>query len=315
MSKSYFLHGAILALLLGIVASVGMYNRPPSNFPSGEIISIEKGMGLKQISQSLEQKHVVKSAFLVRIFALWRGGEKKISWGEYYFKDPISAWEVARRLTEGRFGIPAAKVTIPEGLASYEIADILAANLPGFNRTAFLRLAAPQEGYLFPDTYFLFQKTPPAEVVATLKENFDKKVRGDEKLTHATTSLTDLVIMASILEKEAKTDIDRKMVAGILWKRISKGIPLQVDVTFAYIHGTSTPQVTYKDLAIESPYNLYKHTGLPPGPISNPGLEAMRAAAEPILTPYFYYLSDKSGTMHYAKTFEEHIANRNKYLK
>lgn len=121
--------------------------------------------------------------------------------------------------------------------------------------------------------------------------------------------------MASLIEREAKTDEDRKTIAGILWNRIDLKMPLQVDAVFGYIKGIDTYHPTSEDLSIESPYNTYLHAGLPPTPISNPGLESLHAAATPTKTDYLYYLTGKDGVMHYAKTFEEHKANRAKYLK
>lgn len=126
--------------------------------------------------------------------------------------------------------------------------------------------------------------------------------------------ISDVIIMASILEGEALPK-DRQVVAGILWKRLSIGMPLQVDATFRYINGKGTYDLTADDLKIDSPYNTYIHKGLPPGPISNPGIDAISASLNPIPTKYLYYLTEKDGTIHYAKTFTEHIANKNKYLK
>ena len=116
--------------------------------------------------------------------------------------------------------------------------------------------------------------------------------------------------MASILEKEARKLETRKVIAGILWKRIEIGMPLQVDAVFGYIHATSTYSPTFEDLEVDSPYNTYTNRGLPPGPIGNPGLESIRAALEPTKTPYLYYLTGKDGFMYYAKTFDQHVANR-----
>jgi UPF0755 protein len=121
--------------------------------------------------------------------------------------------------------------------------------------------------------------------------------------------------MASILEAEARTTETRKIISGILWKRMEIGMPLQVDAPFQYIIGKNTFQLTTNDLKFDSPYNTYKYKGLPPGPIGNPGLDAISATVNPIKTNYLYYLSDVRGNMHYAKTFAEHVINKEKYLK
>jgi len=120
--------------------------------------------------------------------------------------------------------------------------------------------------------------------------------------------------MASIIEKESLNGDERQIVSGILWKRISLGMPLQVDATFLYINGKASAELTKDDLNIDSPYNTYRNKGLPPGPINNPGLDAIVAALYPKDSPYLYYLHDKKGKVHYAKTFNEHVANKRKYL-
>ncbi len=120
--------------------------------------------------------------------------------------------------------------------------------------------------------------------------------------------------MASLLEKEARTYDVRRTIAGILWNRIDADMPLQVDAVFGYIKGTKTFHPSYADLDIESPYNTYRNKGLPPGAIGNPGIEAIRAAATPLETKYFFYLTDREGVMRYARNFEGHVRNRALYL-
>ncbi len=127
--------------------------------------------------------------------------------------------------------------------------------------------------------------------------------------------VSEIVILASLLEEEASTSEDRRIVSGILWKRLSMGMLLQVDATFQYINGKGSLELTLDDLKIDSPYNTYKYKGLPPTPISNPGLDSIRAAVIPTKTNYLYYLSERDGTMHYATTFAEHLRNKARYLR
>ncbi|MCX6701950.1 MAG: endolytic transglycosylase MltG [Candidatus Zambryskibacteria bacterium] len=178
----------------------------------------------------------------------------------------------------------------------------------------FLTLAKSNEGYLFPDTYFISKTAKSMDVINMMKENFEVKINSVSGIATSTHKLKDIIIMASILEGEALPK-DRNIVAGILWKRLEMGMPLQVDSTFAYINGKNTYELTLDDLKIDSPYNTYKYRGLPPGPISNPGLEAIISAINPIKTKYLYFLTEKDGTIHYAKTFEEHKRNKELYLK
>ena len=146
--------------------------------------------------------------------------------------------------------------------------------------------------------------------------NFNKKIESwSGAIETSKHSLRDIIIMASILEREAATSEDMALVSGVLWNRISKGMPLQVDATFMYLLGRKSSELTTADLKIKSAYNTYTNKGLPAGPIGNPGITAIRAAIHPTATSNMYYLSDKDGVMHYAKTFNEHIANKAKYLR
>ena len=149
-----------------------------------------------------------------------------------------------------------------------------------------------------------------------MRENFDAKISSlSADINTSGHSISDTVIMASIVEKEARTSTNRKIVAGVLWNRLALGMPLQVDAVFGYIFNRDTYSPSLADLKTESPYNLYLHIGLPPGPIDNPGLDSLLAALHPTKTNYFYYLTDPNGVMHYATTFAEHQANQMKYLR
>ena len=190
------------------------------------------------------------------------------------------------------------------------------------------------EGYLFPDTYNFPSDDLLSvdDVVIKFLDNFDKKTKllRDEMKTREAVFITDfynlplkprkvdfhdIVIMASILEKEVRTLDDMKMVSGLLWKRISIGMPLQVDATIAYITGKKTGEITRDDLKIISPFNAYLNKGLPLGPISNPGLIALDAALNPTQSDYLYYLSKPTGETVFSKTLEEHNRAKNLYLK
>jgi len=212
-------------------------------------------------------------------------------------------------------------VTIPEGLSVKQIAEILeSARL--FSKDEFIKIAQKEEGYLFPDTYRFYKDAKPEGIVAKMKENFNKKVEREvlEEIANSVVAgqkrqLGETIIMASILEEEVKSTEDRKIVAGILWKRLDRGMGLNVDAALTYILGRASHDLTIDDLKFDSPYNTYRYRGLPPTPISNPGLDAILAAASSTPSKYFYYLTDKEGAVHYAKTLEEHALNKFKYLR
>lgn len=210
----------------------------------------------------------------------------------------------------------AVRITFPEGFTTREMALEVNKTFPTLSTTTFRLAASPYEGYLFPDTYIFSALVSTTTIITTLRENFNAKIAPlKDDVARSGHSLEEIVIMASLLEKEARTDESRRIVAGILWNRLKLGMPLQVDAVFGYIFGRDTYSPSAQDLKTESPYNLYLHTGLPPGPINNPGLHTLNAALHPATTTYLYYLTGSDNLMHYATTHAGHQANRAKYLK
>lgn len=289
---------------------------PPADFPVPYRLTIESGQTLFSISHELAGDHAIRSTRMFEIFMITLGSERRVSDGEYYFDSPVSSLQIALRISGRQFGIDRTKVTFPEGFTNKQMADRLASVLPGFDSVLFLTLAKGTEGYLFPDTYGFFPSVTPDFVVAALKRNFAKKVDPlAEEIKTSGRLLHDVMIMASIVEKEAAGDSDRAVVAGILWKRFDTGLALQVDAPFLYILGKESSELTRADLAINSPYNTYRNKGLPPTPIGNPGLASIKASIHPQTSPYLYYLHDKDGMIHYASTYKEHQKNIAKYLR
>src|SRR3990167_9787031 len=211
-------------------------------------------------------------------------------------------------------------VTIPEGLNSGEIAQVLGKNFNGLKNSDFQK----NEGYLFPDTYWFKEGETGGEIIKKMTDNFEVKTRG--LVTEISVSkLHEAVIIASLLEKEVKTENDMRLVAGIIYKRLELGMPLQTDATVAYGACLSkwlsqricdVVQVNLiENIKIDSPYNTYTRKGLPVGPISNPGLKSINSALNPQTSDYLYYLSTRDGSqMIYSKTAGEHAGNRKKYL-
>ena len=179
----------------------------------------------------------------------------------------------------------------------------------------FIAKAKSLEGYLFPDTYIFQTNTGVYTVIEAMQANYNRKIATvEDKIKASGKTESDIIKMASIVEEEGRTTETRQIVAGILWKRLALSMPLQVDSSFKYINGKTTATLTTADLKIDSPYNTYLYKGLPPTPICNPGLDSIIAVLSPIKTDYLYFLTDKDGVMHYAKTFDEHVANKQKYL-
>ncbi len=289
--------------------------RPPDDFPTDDLVSVDSGMPLSQIAQSLYEQKVIRSPFAFEVFVRILGRERGVQAGDYIFNEPKDSWTVAKAISIGAFGLEPRRVRIPEGATTREMATILSASLPRFDADAFLLEARPQEGYLFPDTYFFLPNADEKTVVQAMRQNFDTQIESLQPQIDASGhSLSDIVIMASIIEREARNPTDRRLISGVLWNRIKKGMPLQVDATFLYTIGKNTFQLTTADLKTDNPYNTYTNKGLPPGPIGSPSLDALEAAATPTPNDYLYYLADKNGVTHYSKTYAQHLANKAKYL-
>lgn len=287
----------------------------PVGFEAPTVVEIERGKPLALIAEDLEEKGIVRSSFWFTLFSMLSGGERGAVAGNYYFAHPQNVITVAARISGGEYELEPVKVTLPEGATAKEMASILKQKLGNFDEKEFLVLAQGREGYLFPDTYYFLPGEKPETVILALEDTFLERIKTlQSELTAFGKPLEEVITMASLLEEEARTTESRRIIAGILWRRIAEGMRLQVDAVFPYIIGKNTFELTRADLAVDSPYNTYRNPGLPLGPISNPGLDSIRAAVTPIPTPYLFYLSDKTGSFHYSKTYEEHLRKKNRYL-
>ncbi|HUX80962.1 MAG TPA: endolytic transglycosylase MltG [Candidatus Paceibacterota bacterium] len=308
----------VLVLVFLGIGAAGSYAllAAPNNFSSGTIVRIQYGTSVPEIAKELADAHVIAHPTLFRLFLRLAGTSNDIQTGVYKFKNPPNLFQVVFRLATGDFGLPAVRLTFIEGATVREDALQIAQALPDISAKNFLTLAAGQEGYLFPDTYFFQSSADVPSIIALMRSNFDAKIALlTPDIATSKHSLSDIVIMASLIEKEARTSADRRMVSGILWNRIARSMPLQVDAVFGYIYNRETYAPSFTDLKVDSPYNTYLHIGLPPGPIDNPGLDSLEAAVHPTPTHYLYYLTDKNGDMHYATTYAEHQANLRTYLR
>ncbi len=285
----------------------------PVGFPTGAYIPIDEGSSLRTIAEKFEERGVVGNAQLFEWTVRLLGDDKHIPAGYYFFSRQENLVWVAMRLLSGDFQVDPVRITIPEGSTVAEISKTLVQKLPDFNRREFVERA--REGYMFPDTYFFRPGQSTETMLSVFDNNFRAKTFSIQKqLTASGHTQGELLAMASILEKEASKTKDRQMIAGVLWHRIDIGMPLQVDAVFPYIMNKNTFELTLDDLAFDSPYNTYKYKGLPPGPINNPGLDSILAAATPVKTKYIFFLSDKNGVFHYATTYAQHMAYRKQYL-
>lgn len=303
----------VLFIALGLSFVYAVTFSAPFNFPSDSMVKVKQGSSIADVAVLFKERGIVRSVFWFEVATRLAG--RNVIAGEYYFERPSSVFSIASRLARGDYDLEPIKVTIPEGANVFEITKLLSQSLADFDDKKFLELAESKEGYLFPDTYFFYPGAEPELVIQTMENNFTLNMA---KISTTTVlsgiSLNDILTMASLLEEEAPNTEDRQIIAGILWRRIEIGMPLQVDAVFPYIIGKNSFNLTRADLQTDSPYNTYKYKGLPPGPITNPGLDSIYAAVTPRKSTYLYYLSDLEGNFHYCSTYTCHVANKAKYL-
>jgi UPF0755 protein len=239
-------------------------------------------------------------------------GSKAIRPGVYTFSSHDSAWRIYRTLLKGPSLV---RVTFPEGWTDKQMAALLDAR--GVTPAAdFLAITekGKMQGFLFPDTYLFEQAVPAQDVVRRLADRFKEKEPKDFKERAKTLHLTyaQLVTLASIVEREAQASQERPLIAGVFLNRLKKHMHLESCATVEYSLGGWKPHLNYKDLQVESPYNTYRHPGLPPGPICNPGKASLEAAAHPAQTDMLFFVADGKGTHRFSRDYDEHLAVQKK---
>jgi UPF0755 protein len=301
----------LIFVLLIVVLSVGglLWVKNAVEPVSGQEKSVDflitKGSSVTLIANNLYKNGLIKSPLAFKFYVQLMGKQKRIAAGEFRLSPSNDLFETVDILQKGPIEL---WVTIPEGLRHEEIATKFTNGLEkdeAFTQE-FVSLAEDLEGYLYPDTYLFPKEVTAQQVVNRMKDTFNKKV--------GTEITQNQVIMASLIERETKGNAEKPVVAGILYKRIANGWPLQVDATIQYAKG-SWASIYSEDKQLNSLYNTYKYQGLPPGPISNPGLPSLKAAQNPEESEYWYYIHDNSGQIHYGVTLEDHNSNIAKYLR
>ena len=329
--KKFLIPFAILATVLLLIAFWWVsFTKPVGSSEEEQRFVITRGSSAVKIGNNLYEEGLVRSSLAFRFYVQLTGRSKKIQAGAYDLSPNLSLYELVDELTSGPRQV---WVTIPEGLRREEIADRFVVGLEKKGeeatefRNRFMVLTSGEEGYLFPDTY-LFERTATADlVVSTVRNTFETRISTlQEEIESSDLSLTEIVILASIIERETLTGDERPIVAGILKNRLDIGMGLQADATVQYAAASQRCGVgavecdwwrppTGTELSINSSYNTYRFAGLPPGPIASPGIASLSAAASPSTTDYLYYIHDASGQIHYAETFEEHNSNVARYLR
>ena len=333
-----FIRRIIISILVIIlVAEYFFYFRhqvyySQGSYPGEKIIEITEGEKTTQIAQRLEDEGFISQKIYFYYYLKTTGLTSGIMPGEYQLSGTMTIPEIISVITNVKKKF--VRVTFPEGFTMKQMAERLNANdLPGDdflqiaenpnemqNRYSYLQDDSIKtlEGYLFPDTYFFKQDAEAKDIIGRMLDTFDQKFDAEmrEKIATDGKNISDVIVMASMVEKEVQTPEDMKIAAGIFWNRLAIGQRLQSDAPLSYILDDNIDSHGAADLAYDSPYNTYRYAGLPPGPICNPGKNALLAAIYPTESPYNYFLTatvNGEKKVVYSKTFEEHVANKRKY--
>jgi UPF0755 protein len=313
----FILIGCVLVIL--VVLGGLLWMNQPIGFPNQlRLVDIPPGTSFTEVSRLLRQHHLIQSEWFFTLLARVQRVDRKIIPGEYELHGGMQSTEVLNKLVKGE--VYKYAVTIPEGYTVIQIADILSQkNLA--DRQEFLRLtrdpafignlhiqAPTLEGYLFPDTYQFSRYMPPESILRAFVTRFHEMVTPELRTRALAMGMTlkEVLTLASVVEKETGLAAERPLVSGVFHNRLQKGIPLQSDPTVIYALESFDGNIRKADLSVNSPYNTYKILGLPPGPIANPGLAAIKAALYPTPTDFVYFVARNDGSHQFSVTLAEH---------
>lgn len=316
----------LLLLILvggGVLFYLAQQMLQPVDASQTETVSFEvpKGQPITRIGERLTEQGLIRHPLVFRLMVRQLNAANKIQAGTFELSPSMTPEELIAGMSQGTDDV---WIKLLEGWRREEMAESIASlELPEFDEEEFLELTDGLEGYLFPDSYLIQRGYTTEQIVNLLTDTFEQKVEVGlkDEIAEFGKSLEDVVVMASIIEREARGDEQMRMVSGVLWNRMDIGMALNVDATLQYIKGYDRVQKSWwaPPLAVdkerESPYNTYKYAGLPPAPIANPSLGAIKAALNPAETEYFYYLHDPTGRIHYGVTLDEHNVNVQRYLR
>ncbi len=324
--------GAMIIVLA--VQSWRAYGQAPDDDAPSVTFVVDEGESFASVAARLDDEDLVASAFWFKVTAALTDRVDQLKPGAFVLQPDMNYTAILELLAVAQNND--VTLTIPEGYTLAQIGELVTTNfeitIDEWRRAT--GSASPQalhafvvaagkpdgvdlEGYLFPDTYRFFADAGVDEIVETLIDTTAARIAALGVPSGDASGMTthDVLTLASIVEREVRTETSMKNVADIFLKRLAAGMPLQSDATINYVTGGDDPSVSLADLEIDSPYNTYMYPGLPPGAIGNPGLRAIAAVLAPTANPYYYFLTTDEGDIYYAVTFDEHVTNKAKYLR
>lgn len=313
-----FLMLCLLGVVVIVISGFWFINdiRRPLPLTSAITLELSSGRGIRSLSAILKDKGLVRHPLIVRLSARIYGYDTRLKAGEYRLEPGMSLLDVLEKISDGKVILH--RLTLPEGLTSAQMLELIADNpLLSGNITE-----SAAEGEMLPETYSFHKGTPRNQIIRNAKSAMQKALREtwqNRAEGLPLNSLQELLILASIIEKETAVSSERAKVASVFINRLNKNMLLQTDPTVIYALTQGKKELgrslRRKDLSVDSPFNTYKYAGLPPAPICNPGLKALEAAAHPEDTPYFYFVADGNGGHRFAKSLSEHNRNVKNWLK
>jgi UPF0755 protein len=299
-----------------LFVTVQQFAKAPADFPAGTTIEILPGTGISAITKQLKASGIIKSDLLLYIVLLTQYEPENVKASTYTFTEPQDVYAIANKLVKGDFNSNLISFTHIEGERATHIAENAAKQLTDFSAREFMQLASTSEGKLFPETYRIPKEFTEQELYTLMLDTYEKNISPlRSKFATVNLSEEEIIILASIIEREANSVESMKMVAGILQNRLSIGMGLQVDASMEYILDKPLKELTAADLKMDSPYNTYIYRGLTPTAIGNPGLDAIKAVLEPTPSEFMFYITGDDGNFYYAKDFEGHKLNVSRHLR
>ncbi|MEN6412578.1 MAG: endolytic transglycosylase MltG [Veillonellales bacterium] len=316
----------VMTTIIIIVSTVyeGRVTPVAASISNPVIITVQPGMSANEIGNLLYERGLIQSVMVFHLAAKMHNLENSLQAGEYAFTREMSVQQIVARLAKGETAYR--QITIPEGYSVEQIARLVEEKNLGssekfkaaardytpyaYMATANTGVTYKSEGYIFPDTYRIARGTTEEQLLSMMVSQFDEQFTPvmRARVKELGLSIREVVILASLVEKEAQLAQDRPLIAGAFFNRIRQDMPLQSCATIQYILGYPKAELSIEDTMIASPYNTYQNKGLPPGPIANPGKAAIQAVLYPAVTDYLYFVADKQGAHHFSRTYEEHLA-------
>lgn len=324
ISSKWYVFSFLCIFLTSLITYGVVVARPVSTTPGiSQVIVVEPGMTGQQIGELLFSKGLIKNVLVFRIVARIEGLESSLQAGEYEFTPDMTVQKIVAILAKGETVFR--QLVIPEGFTVDQVAELIDKSKIGsgakfkelaknYTPYAYMETGNPvkykAEGFIFPETYRITKGTTEEQLLAMFVAQFDKQltpeIRG--KVNDLGMTIRQAVILASLVEKEARVAKDRPVIAGVFRNRLKQDMPLQSCATIQYILGYPKEELTVKDTEIASPYNTYQNMGLPPGPVANPGMAALNAVINSDQTSYLYFVADKNGSHIFSETYEQHLA-------